>query len=281
MDSSLATTTNTPPNGTLAVATGTQVYATAVGRVVVRGVSWSAAELDAALSGQVASLLRDDLGREGVRSLLSGLADTEFSSQRVQEILDEPRSSLDAWRVGEALAEAVLVSHRECFFPWPVRRDVRNPNASPAGCDLVGFHGDGEATRLAFGEVKTSEQQEWPPSVMHGRHGLAKQLEDLRDNKALKNWLLLYLGYRAKDSSWEARFRAAGRRFLSDADDVVLFGVLVRDVVPKDEDLTGRAAALATGQPQTTSIELHALYLSAGSITQLASRAQAALGGTT
>lgn len=248
---------------------------------MVRGVCWTATELDSALRGQVASLLRDDIGRDGVRSLIAGLADTEFASQRVHEILDEPRSSIEAWQVGEALAETVLVSHRECFFPWPVRRDLRNPSASPAGCDLVGFRGTGEATRLAFGEVKTSEQQEWPPSVMHGRHGLAKQLEDLRDNKGLKNWLFRYLGSRAKDAPWEARFKAAGRRFLSDADDVVLFGVLVRDVVPKDEDLTGRAAALATGQPQTTSIELHALYLAAGSITQLASRAQAALGGTT
>ncbi len=46
--------------------------------------------------------------------------------------------------------------------------------------------------------------------------------------------------------------------------DVSLFGLLIRDVIPKREDLAGRTAALSEQCPAKTSIELRALYLPSG-----------------
>lgn len=262
----------------MSVAAVTEVYVADSGAVMARGVAWTEAELTAALRDPVAGLLRDDVGREEVRTLLAGLADTAFAAQRLQQVLDAPRPPLEDWRVGEALAEAILVAHRQCTFPWPVIRDLRNPGASPAGCDLVGFVGDDDSACLAFGEVKTSEEQASPPQVMKGRHGMAGQLEELRDKPEVKNWLFLYLAHRSKGAPWEKQFRVAGRRFLADATDVVLLGVLVRDVSPNPADLAGRAKALSKGCPKKTVVELRALYLAAGAIQTLAVRAQAAIG---
>jgi hypothetical protein len=177
------------------------------------------------------------------------------------------------WRVGEGLAEAFLTEHRACEFPWPTERDLKNPNASPAGTDLVGFQNMGtiaEPHRFAFGEVKTSEQKAWPPSVMNGRLGLKKQLEELRDSTVVKDSLVKYLGHHANGTTWSSRYQSATKRYLANPGDVSLFGVLVRDVEPKCEDLANPAGALADGCPAKTSIELRAMYLPENTINSLA-----------
>jgi hypothetical protein len=77
----------------------------------------------------------------------------------------------------------------------------------------------------------------------------------------VKHQLVLYLGFRAGEASWQPRYREATSRFLEDPCDVALFGVLVRDTPPNELDLKNRAAALASGLPATTVIELRAKYL--------------------
>ena len=62
-----------------------------------------------------------------------------FASDNLRSALSAKHPVFD-WQVGEAMAEAYLVDHRQCEFPWPSGRDLRNPEASPAGADLVGFH---------------------------------------------------------------------------------------------------------------------------------------------
>jgi hypothetical protein len=147
---------------------------------------------------------------------------------------------------------------------------LRNPNASPAGADLVGFQKHGRSQRFAFGEVKTSEEEKWPPQVVTSRHGLAKQLEELRDSEHTKHHLvLIYLGHRAPKSSWETSYREAVTRYLQDVSDISLFGFLIRDVTPKADDLHSRAKTMAKGCPTGTSIDLHAIYLPSKSIRSL------------
>ena len=178
------------------------------------------------------------------------------------------------------MAEAFLEDHRDCIFPWPTGRDLRNPNASPAGTDLVGFQtSHAEEPRFAFGEVKTSAQEEWPPSVMDGRHGLKAQLEALRDSARTKHDLVIYLGHHAVGADWRGTYQAAAKRYLADEADVVLFGVMIRDVRPDDRDLRARAASLAARRPPKMLVELRAFYLPAGSIESLGQIASQALGG--
>ena len=157
---------------------------------------------------------------------------------------------------------------------------MRNPNASPAGADLVGFHKQGATRRFAFGEVKTSEEEKWPPQVVIGRHGLAKQLEVLRDSDQTKHHLVIkYLGHRAKNSSWEIGYKESVVRYFKDSSDVSLFGFLIRDVAPNSADLLSRAKALAKGCPKETSIELSAVYLPPKSICSLAKKTRIKKGG--
>jgi hypothetical protein len=259
----------------MTMSAGTEVYNADVAPVTARGASYSDAEIDAALGGSLSRILWDETGTADLQAILTSVVTTDFSDKSLKRVLAN-RVTPENWRVGEGLAEAFLVEHRACEFPWPSGRDLKNPGASPAGTDLVGFQNTGAAEnthRFAFGEVKTSEQEAWPPSVMDGRHGLKKQLEDLRDSTAVKDSLLKYLGHHVNGTSWFSRYQSAATRYLANPDDVSLFGVLVRDVEPKREDLARRAGDLASGCPAETSIELRAMYLPRNTINSLAQRA--------
>lgn len=265
----------------MTMATGTELYRADVAPVTARGASYTDGELATAFSGSVSHILWDDAGTLDLQAILTSVITTDFSDKSLKRILANSVTP-ENWRVGEALSEAFLVEHRDCEFPWPTGRDLKNPSASPAGTDLVGFQKTGavdDTHRFAFGEVKTSQQEAWPPSVMDGRHGLRKQLEELRDSTVVKDSLVKYLGHHANGTEWFQRYRSAAKRYLASPGDVSLFGVLVRDVEPKREDLASRAGGLADGCPTETSIELRAMYLPRNTITSLSQRAVAARGG--
>ena len=113
----------------------------------------------------------------------------------------------------------------DCVFPWSTGRDLKNPNASPAGCDLTGFQpvDDEELPyRFAFGEVKTSEHNQSPPSVMTSLGG---QLRGLRDSRKVKDALCRYLGHHAVRADWEPMFKSAAKRYLRDCKFFCVTGV--------------------------------------------------------
>lgn len=265
----------------MTLAVGTEIYNADATPVVARGASYTDAELDTAFRGSISRILWDDVGTADLQAILTGVVTTDFADRSVKRVLAK-RATPENWRVGEGLAEAFLIERRGCDFPWPSGRDLKNPSASPAGTDLVGFqkmNAVENAHRFAFGEVKTSEQEAWPPSVMDGRHGLTKQLENLRDSTDAKDSLVKYLGHHAIGTDWLPRYRSAATRYLANPSDVSLFGVLVRDVNPKREDLMGRAGSLAVGCPAETGIELRAMYLPTKTINSLAQRAARAREG--
>lgn len=260
-------------------AAGTQVYAANQPPVVAGGYSFTDTELDATLAEDVSPVIHDDTGAAELDALLTGVATTEFANEALGEVLRSTRD-VEPWRVGEALAECYLVEHRRCEFPWPGGRDLKNPESSPAGTDLVGFQTHAETSvRFSFAEVKTSNQNEYPPSLMYGRHGLKHQLEDLRDSPAVKDALVKYIGLHAHGRPWAGRYREAASRYIHDRCDVAIFGVLVRDVQPNSLDCSGRANRLAQQCPPLCVIELLALYLPADSISTLPQRVPACEGG--
>lgn len=263
-----------PTGMRVTVAAGREVYSVDAGRVLARGRVHSRVQRDRALDGAVRALIEDHAGRAAGRLSTASLALTGFETKNLEAVLAGGPSPKD-WQVGEALAEAYLESNKQCRFPWSDRWDERKEKSSLPGADLVGFQRTSDTAlpvRFAFGEVKTSSQEAYPPSVMHGSEGLKQQLEDLRDRKRIRHTLMRYLMFRAVGAAWEGDFRSAVKRYLAATTDVVIFGFLVRDVPPDARDLTARAKGLSVKHPRKMQIELLALYLPAGSIAGFSGR---------
>ena len=256
-------------------------YAIGTLPVTGTGVGVSGERLDEALSGPVAAIVFDAAGSEEIASLLDGVADTEFTRENLDSLLNAAQPS-EGWRVGEALAESFLTECRDCHFPWPDSRDERKRGSSLPGADLVGFHREGEVDRFAFGEVKTSAENTYPPGAAYGRHGLKQQMEDLRDCREIREGLVRYLAHRAVQASWRDRFRSAATVYFRNSCEVRIFGLLVRDVPPHEDDLRARIDHLGLNCPAAMAIELIAIYLPLGRIASLASQVMASRpnGGT-
>ncbi len=255
----------------MSIAAGTIEYTLGSSLVSGCGVSWGADELDKALAGPVSKVVFDDAGKADIFALLSGLAETDFEKSQVERILIDTKSPED-WRVGEALAESYLVHQKDCYFPWPDGRDERKTGSSLPGADLVGFQKDENEDYFAFGEVKTSAEKTYPPGAMHGRTGLKQQLEDLKDSTKIKDDLVKYLGYRAATAAWKGRYQGAAKRYLQSKTAVRVFGFLVRDVEPHQDDLRVRVDKLAKDAHADMKIDLLAVYLPVGSVSTLSTK---------
>ncbi|MXZ22836.1 MAG: hypothetical protein F4Y84_19970 [Caldilineaceae bacterium SB0665_bin_25] len=257
----------------MSVAAGRVVYNLGSPPCSGTGLVWTREELNKALDERIAMLLFDDEGKSGIEELvIPGEEETGFATEALKRILSDPEVVED-WRVGEAIAEVYLADHRDCVFPWPDSRDERKSSSSLPGADLVGFGVDVDGYCFAFGETKTSSDVSHPPNVMYGRTGLKKQLEDLRDSQSIRDDLVKYLGFRAIGASWRSHFEAAGTRYLKNSSDVMLFGVLVRDVPPSGIDMQARVHSLAKDCPEGTRIEILAIYLPEGCIGSLGTTA--------
>ena len=247
----------------MTVALGQLMYAEGNSPCSGLGRQWSSEDLDAAINEPVAAVLFDDAGKASIEEIMNGVIETEFERDGLQRVLAAP-SSIEDWRVGEAIAETWLTDHRNCHFPWPDGRDERKRGSSLPGADLVGLHTDDQGDCLVFGEVKTSSDTAHPPGTMHGRTGLKQQLEDLRDNAAIRDDLFKYLGHRASGAPWLEHFQRAAQRYLAKQSDVQIFGFLVRDVEPHSDDIRVRVQSLGNNCPDGMRIDLLALYLPTG-----------------
>lgn len=113
---------------------------------------------------------------------------------------------------------------------------------------------------------------------MYGPPGLKQQLEELHGEQEARTTLVKYLGHRAVGAVWGDMYRTAARRYLSDTEDVSLFGVLIRDVPPHHNDLRARSQALCTACPPAMRIGLLAIYLPEESIVDIGKRVELAGG---
>lgn len=248
---------------------GNHRYNVGVDQVDASGIEFVEEELED-IAEAVSEILWNPEGKEQIGELLTGVASTGFAEGRIRDVLTSDEVEVEAWRVGEAIAFAFLREHHDCDFPWPLRGDLKNPEGSPTGAEVVGFHDSGDGQRFAFGEVKTSSQKKWAPSVIFGEDGLTAQLQNLRDDGSVTDALVLYLGNRAIGSPWADTYKAAVARYLKSRREIAIFGVLVRDVEVREADLAGAASGLAAENAHPPLVvALHALYFPEDTIKDL------------
>jgi len=217
------------------------------------------------LTKEVAARVHDDEGSTEFEAHVRGLAITGFEQESLQALLDAAHQEDRDWAIGEALAEVHLSQQHGVDWPWNTERDKRTPNASLPGADLVGLMTDEEGALLALGEVKCSSEMNSPPGVMHGRSGMACQLDNLAENLVLLNTLLRWLFPRCKGKPFQADFDVAVQRLLRSGNQAIaLFGVLIRDTQPNESDLQARARYLADRLSPPSSCRLTALHLPCG-----------------
>lgn len=197
-------------------------------------------------------------------TVVRGLALTEMATDAVGRLLDSVRS-WKGWEVGETLAECVLGDDMDwqVHWPWDTSRDLRSPNASLQGADLVGFVRRDGKTFLLFGEVKTSGETRTPPTVMTGRSGLPSQLKKISLRPDVQCALVSWLEARCQSQVQRDLFEKATRRYLeSGGQSFVLAGVLLRDTTPNERDLRRPAEALSRQLAAASgSVDLVAWYL--------------------
>lgn len=214
------------------------------------------------MTSDVAARLNDDEGTNEFEGLLQSLSLTGFGKKNLEEILSTAIPEEREWAIGEALAEAWLLSAHGVIWPWNMERDKRNPNSSLPGADLIGFMQVNSETLLVLGEVKSSCEDKYPPSVMLGRSGMKHQIDNLVTDVSLIFQLLRWLHQRCKNTQFQSLFEAclanyaeSGKKALS------LFGVLIRDTSANELDLKSRSMALSKTLEHPTSCKLIALYL--------------------
>lgn len=214
------------------------------------------------MQNDVAARLHDEQGNDDFKAHLRGLASTGFEQNSLNAILAAEVPEQRDWAVGEAFAEAWLTKKHGVVWPWNLERDKRTPKASLPGADLVGFIQINNEIRLLIGEVKTSSDTNTPPNVMYRRSGMIHQLEKLATDLSLIFQLLRWLQPRCKTTLYKSQFEAAvGLLLKSDNKSVVIFGILIRDTIPNENDLKTRAKNLAKIIQAPTNCQLQAIYL--------------------
>ncbi len=202
---------------------GTAVYKESHNGFSIKGFSYTEENVES--SAQiVAGICFDSSGQESFENYMLSLSDTGFAP-----ITTVPPVIKD-WQVGEGFAEAYVTAHSSCSFPWSNNRDLKNPNSSLTGADMVGFH----QGQFAFGEVKTSAENKFPPQVTTKKEdGLNTQLNKLCSDHSLRWVLVQYLYYRQKNSD---EYKDACKAYLENNHNFYIFGVLVRSTEPTIND---------------------------------------------
>lgn len=223
-------------------------------KFLLSGISFNDNQLQQSVT-EVKNSCFDVQGQEKFNSFVSSISDTGFQNTSINNL------PITSWQVGEGLAQAYLISHHNCHFPWSSNRDLKNPKSSLTGADLVGFH----QGKFVFGEVKTSSENRQPAQVTSKKtDGLNTQLNNLCSDKNLRNTLIQYLFHRLNDNQ---NYKDALKKYLINDNDFTIFGVLVRDTSPNIRDWHYLQNNL---QPHDRKrIFLIALYLLEGGINQL------------
>lgn len=116
-------------------------------------------EFNTFLGTRVFNRVVDLKGEKECTEFLSGLSIAHMGNENLTSHLSSRVQEVKTSVGCEALAEAYLEDQEGVVFPWNAKRDLRNPNASLSGADIVGIVGEDSESIFAFGECKKSWQK--------------------------------------------------------------------------------------------------------------------------
>lgn len=211
-------------------------------------------KLDAYLQKEVREIIFD---LKGTEQLIEELDSTDFSSDQLKDLfsLESQTDLLKNFRIGEALVEILLKEHFEVVFYWNSVRDEANPKANRTGVDIIGIQKRKGKLNFAFVEVKTSYDENSPPSVVYS---LTKQIEDLVNVGSTPRNAIRTLAFKAKSHGFEEPFKKAVNEFLKKRYSVV--GGLVRDTKPNELDVQNRFLQLDNDTPADIHVQMYTFY---------------------
>lgn len=233
-----------------------ETYTMRSGVVRCHGMMMDMAGLDAYLAGRVKEW-HYDIRRTGeMAAEISGR--TGFDTDRLREDLLSTRPPAEYWQAGESLAHCFLEDYWFAQFPYRSSRDAKNPRASMAGADLVGFYHRDGATSMLFGEVKTSGEDRRPPQVVTRLLAQMTALKDRHVQLSLVLWLVQKFADADADDPDKRRCDAAVDAYVCRGA-VRLAGVLIRDTPSDRADL--QSAFETLGDDAKTRLDVCALYI--------------------
>ena len=216
------------------------------------------------MENNVRARLNDEDGQRIFENHLRPLVAEGFQTDALNTLLNANHQEERDWAIGESFAEAILEEEYHVEFPWNQARDLRNENASLPGADIVGLINDNGQYKLLFGEVKTSQENRYPPQVVTARHGIANQLETLGTELKRILTLIKWLLHRCLKTQFEDNFKAAVRYLIENLNQgIYLVGILVRpNIQPNQNDLENRGISLGdTFENTATQALLLSYYL--------------------
>ncbi len=198
------------------------------------------------MENNVRARLNDSEGQDIIENHLRPLASTGFEIANLDVLLNATTQEERGWAIGESFSEAILEQELSVVFPWNHARDLRNENASLPGADIVGLINDNGQYKILFGEVKTSQENRYPPQVVTARHGIANQLETLGTNSTRIITLISWLIHRCKGTIHETNFNEAVKYLIQNTNQgLYLIGILVRpNITANEDDLRSRGVTL-------------------------------------
>ena len=227
-------------------------------RCICSGIMVRRNGFDVYLAGRVRERHYDIGGRDRLIEDFSDVYTTGFGPEELESTVPDSRPT-EPWNIGESFAECFLEDHRSAKFPYHTMRDLKNPNASPAGADLAGYFYQNDTVLFLFGEVKTSAEEKHPPSVVES---LRTQLEKLESGSSVRNliyWLAGKVQHLNADDPDKQNFAKAACSYANG--EIKIVGVLVMGTSPDRRDVERMFERLKRGLQQQILLELLALYL--------------------
>ena len=231
----------------------------------MEGLIFDSEYIESIFTNEVKCRLADQKGSEQLISRFDDIPSTGFEETRIKEIFTLDEKNYNPWQVGEAFSDYFLEEDRNVRIRTHNLRDLKNPNASSTGTDIIGFVDLDNETIFVFGEVKTSSDQNSPPSLLNGRSGLKGQINDLTKNYEVKDNLVKFIGHKVvdlpNDNEFVDDYENALKSYLKDSDRVHLYGILVRDVECKISDLNARYDEYKDNLERSTILYFLGLYI--------------------